>query len=158
MLTLGWGPTSCLTAWATSPVSGPDGGRESVGVILKNIDFGEGENWLGLFWVLGQFGVLEYVDFVLGFLFLAFFPFIFICMPSGFCHVQLLVTPWTVAHLALLSMGFSRQVYWTGWPCLSPEDLPYPRSKLASLALSPALPMDSLLLSHWRRSLSLYWD
>lgn len=30
----------------------------------------------------------------------------------------------------------------------SPGDLPYPGVKLASLALSPALPMDSLLLSH----------
>ena len=35
---IGVGPTSCLTGWATSPGSGPDGGGESVGVILKNID------------------------------------------------------------------------------------------------------------------------
>ena len=32
--------------------------------------------------------------------------------------VQLFVTPWTVAHQASLSMGFSRQEYWSGFPCL----------------------------------------
>ena len=26
-------------------------------------------------------------------------------------------TPWTVAHQAPLSMGFSRQEYWSGWTC-----------------------------------------
>ena len=31
-------------------------------------------------------------------------------------------TLWTVAHQASLSMGFSRQEYWSGLPCLSPED------------------------------------
>ena len=32
------------------------------------------------------------------------------------CHVWLFATPWTVAHQALLSMGFSRQEYWSGLP------------------------------------------
>ena len=32
------------------------------------------------------------------------------------------VTPWTVAHLAFLSMGFSRQEYWSGLPCSLPGD------------------------------------
>ena len=31
-----------------------------------------------------------------------------------FSHVQLYATPWTVAHQAPLSMGFSRQEYWGG--------------------------------------------
>ena len=31
-------------------------------------------------------------------------------------HVRLLVTPWTAAHQASLSMGFSRQEYWSGLP------------------------------------------
>ena len=35
-------------------------------------------------------------------------------------HVWLLVTPWTVAHEAPPSMGFSRQEYWNGWPLPSP--------------------------------------
>ena len=29
--------------------------------------------------------------------------------------------PWTVTHQALLSMGFSRQEYWSGWPSPSPS-------------------------------------
>ena len=32
--------------------------------------------------------------------------------------------PWTVAHQAPPSMGFSRQVYWSGLPFPSPGDLP----------------------------------
>ena len=34
------------------------------------------------------------------------------------------MTPWTVAHQAPLSMGFSWQEYWSWWPFLPPEDLP----------------------------------
>ena len=50
------------------------------------------------------------------------------------------VTPWTVACQAPLSMGFSRQEYWSGlsWP--PSGDLPDPGMKPAS----PALQMDSL--------------
>ena len=36
------------------------------------------------------------------------------CMQSHFSCVQLCVTPWVVAHQAPLSMGFSRQEYWSG--------------------------------------------
>ena len=39
---------------------------------------------------------------------------------------QLFATPWTVAHQAPLSVGFSRQEYWSGLPCLPPRDLPNP--------------------------------
>ena len=35
-------------------------------------------------------------------------------------HVQLLATPWTAAHQTSLSMGFSRQEYWSGVPLPSP--------------------------------------
>ena len=35
--------------------------------------------------------------------------------------VRLLVTPWTAAHQAPPSMGFSRQEYWSGVPLPSPE-------------------------------------
>ena len=41
-------------------------------------------------------------------------------------RVRLFATPWTVAHQALLSMGFSRQEYWSGLPFPSPGDLPDP--------------------------------
>ena len=36
-------------------------------------------------------------------------------------HVQLFATPWTAAYQASLSMGFSRQEYWSGLPLLSPR-------------------------------------
>ena len=47
-------------------------------------------------------------------------------------------TPWTVAHQAPLSMGFSRQEYWSGLPFPPPEDLFDPGIKSSSL-MSPAL-------------------
>ena len=52
-----------------------------------------------------------------------------------------LTTPWMVACQASLSMGFSRQEYWSGLPFPSPGDLPNPEIKLGS----PALQADSLL-------------
>ena len=51
-----------------------------------------------------------------------------------------LVTPWTVAHQAPLSMGFSRQEYWSGLPFPSSRDLPDPGIKPGS----PTLQADSL--------------
>ena len=41
-------------------------------------------------------------------------------------HVRLFATPWTAAHQAPPSMGFSRQEYWSGLPFPSPGDLPDP--------------------------------
>ena len=41
-------------------------------------------------------------------------------------RVRLFETPWTVAYQASLSMGFSRQEYWSGLPFPSPGDLPDP--------------------------------
>ena len=49
-------------------------------------------------------------------------------------HVRLFATPWTVAHQAPLSMGFSRQEYWSGLPFPSPGDLPDPGIKPRSPA------------------------
>ena len=51
-----------------------------------------------------------------------------------------LVTSWTVACQALLSMGFTRNEYWSGLPFPSPADLPDPGIE----SLSPALQVDSL--------------
>ena len=42
---------------------------------------------------------------------------------SGISVLSILVTPWTVTHQAPLSMGFSRQEYWSGLPFLSPPKL-----------------------------------
>ena len=55
-------------------------------------------------------------------------------------HVQSFAIPWTVAHQAPLSMGFSRQEYWRGLPFPSPGDLPHPGIETGS----PALQADSL--------------
>ena len=48
--------------------------------------------------------------------------------------------PWTVVYQASLSMGFSRQEYWSGLPFPSPGDLPDPRIE----PRSPALQADAL--------------
>ena len=63
-------------------------------------------------------------------------------------HVRLFATPRTAAHQAPLSMGFSRQEYWSGLPFLSPGYLPKAGMKHVS-PVSPALQEDSLPLSHW---------
>ena len=56
-------------------------------------------------------------------------------------RVRLFVTPWTVAYEAPLSMGFSRQEYWSGVPCPPAGDLPDQGS-------NPSL----LCLLHWQVS------
>ena len=54
-------------------------------------------------------------------------------------RVRLFAAPWTVAHQASPSMGFSRQEYWSGLPFPSPRDL-------LTQGLNPGLP-------HWRQTL-----
>ena len=56
-------------------------------------------------------------------------PHLFVCVLSRFNHVQLFATPWTVAQQSPLSMGFSRQEYWSELPFPSPGDLPNPGIK-----------------------------
>ena len=50
------------------------------------------------------------------------------------------MTPWTVAHQAPLSMGFSRQECWSGLPCRPPGGLPNSGIQPGT----PALQADSL--------------
>ena len=58
-------------------------------------------------------------------------------------RVRLFVTPWTVAHQALLSMEFSRQEYWSGLPFPSPGFLPNSGIEPGSPELqADALPSD----------------
>ena len=61
------------------------------------------------------------------------------CMLSDISHVQLCVTPWTVAFQAPLSMEFSRQEYWSGLTFPSPGYLP-----------NPGIEPMSLMSSHWQ--------
>ena len=59
-------------------------------------------------------------------------------MLSCFSHAQLFVTLWTIACQAPLSMGFSKQEYWSGLPGPAPGDLPNPGIESTSFK-SPAL-------------------
>ena len=63
------------------------------------------------------------------------FAYVDVCMLNCSSHIQLFVTLWTVACQAPLSMGFSRQEYWSGLPYPPPEDLPDPEIKLHLLSL-----------------------
>ena len=63
---------------------------------------------------------------------------VYIRVLSHFSCVQLFETQWTVVHKAPLSMGFSRQEYWSGFPCPPLGDLPDPGTEPVSL-MSPAL-------------------
>ena len=66
------------------------------------------------------------------------------------------VIPWTVARQAHLSMGFSRQEYWSGLPCPPPGDPPNPGIKPRSVALQvDSLPAE--LEAHIYIHLSLAW-
>ena len=57
-----------------------------------------------------------------------------LCMLSHVSHVWLFAALWIAALQVPLSMGFSRQEYWSGLPCPSPGDLPHPGIKPRSLA------------------------
>ena len=48
---------------------------------------------------------------------------------KSFSHVRLLATPWTVAHQAPPSMGFSRQEHWSGVPLPSPKEKETPSAR-----------------------------
>ena len=54
---------------------------------------------------------------------------------KSFSRVRLFAIPWTVVYQASLSMGFSRQEYWSGLPFPSPGDLPHPGIEPRSPAL-----------------------
>ena len=63
-----------------------------------------------------------------------------LCCALSLSHVWLFVTPRTVAPWAPLSMEFSRQEHWRGFPCPPPEDLPDSGIE----PVSPTLQADSL--------------
>ena len=69
-------------------------------------------------------------------------------------HVQLFATPWTIAWQAPLSMGFSRQEYWSGLPFPSPGDLPKPGIEPGS----PALWADALSSEPPGKPLHFSWE
>ena len=76
------------------------------------------------------------------------------------CECKLLVmsnsvTIWTVAYQTPLSMGFSRQEYWSGLPCPPPGDVPDPGIEPISL-MSPTLAGGFLTTSTTWEIQSLY--
>ena len=58
-----------------------------------------------------------------------------VCVLSCFSCVRLFATLWTIARQASLSIGFSRQEYWSALPFLLLGVLPDPQLKPASAAL-----------------------
>ena len=67
--------------------------------------------------------------------------------PYSLSCVQIFAILWTMTHQAPQSMGFSRQAYWSGLPCLPPGNLPDPGIQLAFLELQvdsepPGKPLD----------------
>ena len=73
------------------------------------------------------------------------FAHLYACVLCCFSHVRLFETQCTVALQAPLSMGFSGQEYWSGFPFPTPGDLPDQGIESASLT-SPSLAADSLAL------------
>ena len=58
-------------------------------------------------------------------------------------HVRLFMTPWTTAHQVPLSMGFSRQEYWSGLPLPSPHlQSDYFKWKVVRFGSNPVLNME----------------
>ena len=66
-------------------------------------------------------------------------------------RVRLFGTPWTVAHPAPPSMGFSRQGYWSELPLHSPGDRPDPGIEPGS----PALQVDAIWYSQKKKNVGL---
>ena len=76
---------------------------------------------------------------------------------SHVSHVRLFATPWTVARQAPLSMGFSRQGYWSGLPCPPPGDLPSPGIKPSTVPGKPGqlvILVCKMLMSYQKQGLS----
>ena len=82
-------------------------------------------------------------------------------MLSRFSHVWLFATPWThatpVACQAPLTMGFSRQEYWSGLPGPPPGDLPDPGIEPASHLRFLSYCPDNIPFVFWNHCLPLRW-
>ena len=81
-----------------------------------------------------------------------------VCVLSHFSPALPCTTLWTVARQAPLSMGFSRQEYWSGLPCPPPGNLPDPGIEPTSLT-SPALRGEFFTTrTTWETEVLLKWD
>ena len=77
-------------------------------------------------------------------------------MLSHFSLVWLFLTQWTVAHQAPLSIGSSRQEYWSGLPSSPPGDLPDPGTE-TTFVISPALAGGFFTTSTTWEANKYYW-
>ena len=114
---------------------------------MTNTSWKTPEIWLWitdliLLWCTGTFSVSDKCTYMKSYYLLKAFSTVD-CTLSHFICVGLFETPWTVAHQAPLSMGFSWQEYCSGLPCPPPGDLPDPGTEPESPA-SSALQADSL--------------
>ena len=66
-------------------------------------------------------------------------------MLVGVQSCPVFVIPWTVAHQAPLSMGLSRQEYWSGFPIPPPGHLPDPEIETTA----PVSPYCRWILHHY---------
>ena len=69
-----------------------------------------------------------------------------------------LVTPWTVACQAPLSMESSKQEYWNGFQFLTPGDLPDSGIEHVSLALAGRFFTTSVTMTAWQKSIIPRWQ
>ena len=76
-----------------------------------------------------------------------------VCLHKLLSHIQVFATTWTVARQAPLSMGLSKQKYWSGLSFPSPGDLLDPGIELRS----PALQAESLLSEPPGKPICLYY-
>ena len=77
---------------------------------------------------------------------------ILMCLLSRFSRVWVFATPWTAAHQAPLSMGFSRQEYWSGLPFPSP-------GIFSTQGSNPSLLHCRQILYHWAgRGNPIRWE
>ena len=83
---------------------------------------------------------------------------IFSVLLSHFSRVWLFSTPWTAAHQAPPSMGFSRQEYWSGCHWCYPFKIPYAKKPAIPVKLTPVqVRMTSPCLNTWKFILPPHW-
>ena len=82
--------------------------------------------------------------------------YVFVYVLSCFSHVRLSAILRTVAFQALLSMGFSRQEYWSQVPFLPPGDLPNPGIEPTSLTPPSLTGMFFITSATWEPNMYLF--
>ena len=107
-----------ISFWNVPPLTIDFLGSESVACTQQRLD-----HYYWIKWIVEWGGSHDSVGFVC-----------FLFLVAKWCPT--LVTTWTVSCRASLSMGFSRQAYWSGLPFPTPGDLPHPRIEPVSPALA----------------------